>query len=211
MNVRKIVTIVEETRKEMNQRLSVPTRKAAAVAIIENPFAGRYQEDLGELVDAGEELGGLLANAAREALRITSNECEGYGKGAVIGTHGELEHGHAILHEKFGGPVRKVCGGGKAIIPSSAKVGGPGTQIDIPTAYKHAFAVRTHYDSMAVSVPRRPPGRMKSWWSWWSPPREGPWHGELGSGRKTPRGWMVSGRLLKARPRPVYSPPFQKV
>jgi hypothetical protein len=140
----------------MQQELATPVRKAAVVAVIENPFANKYQKDLATLEDMGEPLGELMANMARHALGIEATECEGYGKGAVVGTSGELEHGHAVLHEKFGRPVRQVFGGGKAIIPSSGKVGVPGTPIDVPTVYKHAFAVRSHYDSMAVVVPDAP-------------------------------------------------------
>ncbi|RLB28355.1 MAG: amino acid synthesis family protein, partial [Deltaproteobacteria bacterium] len=136
MEIRKTVTIVEETRKEMGKDLPKPVRKAAAIAVIKNPFAGRYQEDLNELIDDGEKLGDMLGNMARGALGISKEECEGYGKGAVIGMNGELEHGHAILHPKLGAPFREALGGGKALIPSAAKMGGPGTELDVPTHYK---------------------------------------------------------------------------
>lgn len=141
---------------EMGQHLDVPVKKAAAVLVVENPFSGKYQEDLGSLEIAGEELGQMLAEMARNALNVTAEQCEGYGKGAIIGTMGELEHGHAILHEKFGAPVRLAFGGGKAIIPSSAKVSVAGASIDVPTVYKNAFTVRSHYDSMTVCIPDSP-------------------------------------------------------
>lgn len=156
MKIRKVCTQVEETRSEMGQALRVPVRKVAAAAIVENPFAGRYQEDLKSLELAGDELGRMLAEAARKALGLTAQQCEGYGKGAIVGTLGELEHGHAILHDTFGKPVRELFGGGKAIIPSTAKVSAAGGCLDVPTVYKHAFAVRSHYDSMAVCVPDAP-------------------------------------------------------
>jgi len=156
MEIRKIVTIVEETRKEMGIDLPKPIRKAAALAVIENPFAGKYQEDLDELIEDGAELGDMLGNMAREALGISKDECEGYGKGAIIGMNGELEHGHAILHPKLGAPFREALGGGKAIIPSAAKMGGPGTELDVPTHYKDAAFVRTHFDAMPVSVQDAP-------------------------------------------------------
>jgi hypothetical protein len=156
MKIRKVMTIVEETRSEMGQQLSVPVRKVAAIAVIENPFAGRFQEDLSALEAAGEELGSLLADMVRSAANVSAEECEGYGKAAIVGTMGELEHGHAILHAKFGAPVRVAFGGGKAVIPSSGKVSAAGTAIDVPTVYKHAFTVRSHYDSMTVSVPDAP-------------------------------------------------------
>jgi hypothetical protein len=156
MKIRKVVTIVEETRSEMGQQLRVPIKKVAAMAVIENPLAGRFQEDLGTLELAGEELGSLLAGMALSAANVSASECEGYGKAAIVGTLGELEHGHALLHAKFGAPVRVAFGGGKAVIPSSAKVGAAGTAIDAPTVYKHAFTVRSHYDSVTASVPDAP-------------------------------------------------------
>jgi hypothetical protein len=156
MEIRKLVTILEETNSEMGKNLSKPVKKAAAIAIIKNPFAGKYQEDLSELIDDGETLGDTLGNRAREALGISKDECEGYGKGAIIGMSGELEHGHAIMHPKLGAPFREALGGGKAIIPSAAKMGGPGTELDIPTHYKDAAFVRSHFDAMPISVQDAP-------------------------------------------------------
>jgi hypothetical protein len=156
MDIRKLVTIVEETKSEMGKDLQKPVKKAAAIAIIRNPFAGRYQEDLNELIDDGEKLGDMLGNMARDALGISKEECEGYGKGAIIGMNGELEHGHAMLHPKLGAPFREALGGGKALIPSAAKMGGPGTELDIPTHYKDAAFVRSHFDAMPVRVQDAP-------------------------------------------------------
>jgi len=156
MEIRKVVTIIEETRKEIGKDLPKPIKKAAAIAIIKNPFAGKYQENLSELTEDGVELGDMLGTIAREALGIKKEECEGYGKGAIIGMNGELEHGHAILHPKLGAPFREALGGGKAIIPSAAKMGGPGTELDVPTHYKDAAFVRTHFDAMPVSVQDAP-------------------------------------------------------
>lgn len=156
MKIRKVVTVVEETRSELGQPLAVPAKKVAAMAVIENPFAGRYQQDLRALEDLGEELGAVLARAARTAANVTPEECEGYGKAAIVGTLGELEHGHAVIHAKFGAPVRVEFGGGKAVIPSTGKVGAAGVTIDVPTVYKHAFTVRSHYDAVTVSVPDAP-------------------------------------------------------
>lgn len=158
MEIRKLVTIVEETRKEMGRDLPTPVKKAAVIAVIENPFTGTYREDLEELIDDGAKLGDMLGNMARDALGVTKGECEGYGKGAIIGVNGELEHGHAILHPKLGAPFREAIGGGKAIIPSAAKMGGPGTELDVPTHYKDAAFVRTHFDAMPVSVQDAPRG-----------------------------------------------------
>jgi len=157
--IRKLLTIVEETFSDAGQAVRTPNKKAAAAAVIKNPFAGRYVEDLQILIDVGETLGGLLGRAARAALNVGPDSVENYGKAAIVGESGELEHGHAILHPKFGGPLREECGGAevcKAIIPSTAKVGGPGTAIDVPLHYKRAAFVRSHYDTFEVSVSDAP-------------------------------------------------------
>ena len=106
--IRKIVTVVEETHLEMGQKIAPPTRRAAAIAVIENPFAGRYVEDLSPLIAIGEELGELLSKKAVEALGIDGAKAHSYGKAAAVGENGELEHAAAILHPKMGTPVRKV-------------------------------------------------------------------------------------------------------
>src|SRR5580704_10428498 len=108
--IRKLLTFVEETRTEMGKAIEPPTRRAAAVAVIENPFAGRYVEDLSDLMEIGEELGDLLAKRAIAALGIEGPRAESYGKAAAVGENGELEHAAAILHPKLGAPVRKVLG-----------------------------------------------------------------------------------------------------
>ncbi len=152
MEIRKLITVVEETLQEGGKQLPKGTRKAAAVAVIKNPFAGKYQEDLSELMDIGEQLGALLAVKAMQALAIEPSQAQSYGKAAIVGEAGELEHAAAILHPQLGKPFREVLGGGKAIIPSSNKMGGIGTQIDVPLHYKDAAFVRTHYDAMEVRV-----------------------------------------------------------
>jgi Amino acid synthesis len=154
--IRKLLTFVEETRLEMDQTIEPPTRRAAAVAVIANPFAGRYVEDLSELIDIGEELGDLLAKRAVAALGIEGPRAESYGKAAAVGENGELEHAAAILHPKLGAPVRKVLGTGAALIPSSKKRGGPGTVLDVPLGHKDAAFVRSHFDGMEVRVPDAP-------------------------------------------------------
>lgn len=156
MEIRKLVTIVEEVRMEMGKNLGKPTRRAAAVAVIKNPFAGKYQEDLQKLIDIGEELGGLLGSRARDALGINPEEAESYGKAAIVGIDGEIEHAAAILHPKLGKPFREALSGGKAIIPSSNKIGSAGTTIDVPLHYKDAAFVRSHFDAMPVSVQDAP-------------------------------------------------------
>jgi len=156
MEIRKYVTVVEETVIEGGKKIDPPTRKAVAMAVLKNPFAGKYVENLNELIDAGEKLGGVLGKKAVEALKIPPQRAESYGKAAIVGVDGELEHAAAILHPKLGTPVREAVGGGKAIIPSAKKMGGPGTEIDVPLHYKDAAFVRTHFDAMAVRVPDAP-------------------------------------------------------
>lgn len=152
VKIRKIVTIVEETQTEMGRPVLPPTRRAAAIAVIENVCAGRYVEDLSDLIASGEELGGLLAERAVAALGIEAAAVESYGKAAAVGENGELEHAAAILHPKLGAPVRKVLGRGAALIPSSKKRGGPGVALDIPLGHKDAAFVRSHFDGMEVRV-----------------------------------------------------------
>jgi hypothetical protein len=154
--IRKIVTIVEETRVEMGRAIDPPTRRAAAIAIVENPFAGLYVEDLSELFEIGEELGELLAARAVAALGIDGPSVESYGKAAAVGENGELEHAAAILHPKLGAPVRKILGKGAALIPSSKKRGGPGVALDVPLGHKDAAFVRSHFDGMEVRVADAP-------------------------------------------------------
>ena len=154
--IRKIVTFVEETRTEMGKAVNPPTRRAAAAAVIENPFAGCYVEDLTELMEIGEELGALLTERAVAALGIPGPSAESYGKAAAVGENGELEHAAAILHPKLGTPVRKTLGKGAALIPSSKKRGGPGVALDIPLGHKDAAFVRSHFDGMEIRVSDAP-------------------------------------------------------
>src|SRR4030067_3509170 len=153
MEVRKYVTLVKETVVEGRKRVYPPPRKAAAIGVIKNPVAGKYVEKLDELIDIGEELGGLLGKKAVEALKIPPKNAESYGKAAIVGVDGELEHAAAILHPKLGTPLREAVDGGKAIIPSAKKMGGAGTEIDVPLHYKDAALFRSHFDAMSVRVP----------------------------------------------------------
>jgi len=150
--IRKIATFVEETHREADRAIDPPTRKAAAVAVIANPFAGTYTEDLTELISIGEELGQLLAERAVAALGIDPARVESYGKAAAVGEDGELEHAAAILHPRLGAPFRKVLGKGAALIPSSKKRGGLGVVVDIPLGHKDAAFVRSHFDAMQVQI-----------------------------------------------------------
>jgi hypothetical protein len=150
--IRKIVTFVDETLSEQGKAVEPPVRRAAAVAVIENPYAGAYQEDLALLIDIGEELGALLAERAVSALGIPGSSVESYGKAAAVGENGELEHAAAILHPKLGTPFRKVLGKGAALIPSSKKRGAMGVVLDVPLGHKDAAYVRSHFDGMEVRI-----------------------------------------------------------
>ena len=154
--IRKTSVIVEETRLEQGRKVSPATRKAAAVAVIENPFAGKYVEDLSELMDIGAELGGLLGEMCVNALGIRPDQAESYGKAAIVGENGEWEHAAAILHPKLGAPLRKEVEKGAALVPSVKKLGGPGTTIDVPLGHKDAAYVRSHFDGMEVSLSDAP-------------------------------------------------------
>jgi hypothetical protein len=124
--IRKVITVAEETRVEQGRAIDPPIRRAAAIAVIDNPLAGRYAEDVSELIDFSVELGALLVEKAVAALGIDGRLVHSYGKAAAVGEDGELEHAAALLHPKFGAPVREALGGGAALITSSKKRGGPG-------------------------------------------------------------------------------------
>ena len=150
--IRKIAVWVEETFCEMGRSISPPTRKAVAVAVIANPFAGRYQADLSLLIEIGAELGGLLGDKCVAALGITPDQAQSYGKAAMVGEAGELEHAAAILHPKLGAPLRVAVGKGAALVPSSTKMGGPGQVLDVPLGHKDAAYVRSHFDAIEVRL-----------------------------------------------------------
>ena len=151
-DIRKIAVWIEETHREMGQAISPATRKAVAVAVIKNPFAGSYTEDLTPLMDIGAELGGLLGDKCVAALGITPAQAESYGKAAMVGEDGELEHAAAILHPKLGAPLRVAVEKGAALVPSSKKMGGPGQVLDVPLGHKDAAYVRSHFDGIEVSL-----------------------------------------------------------
>ncbi|HVI88756.1 MAG TPA: amino acid synthesis family protein [Dongiaceae bacterium] len=154
--IRKLIVQVEETRSEMGKEINPPVRKAAAIAVIENPFAGKYAEDLTALMDIGEELGDLLGRRAVAALGIKPSEAESYGKAAIVGDAGELEHAAAILHPKLGKPLRVAVEKGAALVPSAKKRAGIGAPIDVPLGHKDAAFVRSHFDAMEVRVSDAP-------------------------------------------------------
>ncbi len=150
--IRKIAVFLDETHREMGQEIAPPTRRAAAVAVIENPFAGRYEADLEELMQIGAEMGDLLGRRCVEALGIAPAQAESYGKAAMVGEQGELEHAAAILHPRLGAPLRAAVEKGAALVPSSKKMGGPGQVLDVPLGHKDAAYVRSHFDGMEVRL-----------------------------------------------------------
>jgi hypothetical protein len=154
--IRKLIVQVDETRLEMGRQIQPPTRRAVAIAVIANPFAGRYAENLDELSDIGAELGKLLGERCVAALGIAPSEAESYGKAAIVGEGGELEHAAAILHPKLGAPLREAVEKGAALVPSAKKMGGLGTAIDVPLGHKDAAFVRSHFDAIEARVSDAP-------------------------------------------------------
>ncbi len=150
--IRKIAINIEETHREIGRKISPATRKAVAVAVIENPFAGIYQEDLTALMDIGAELGALLGDKCVQALGIAPAQAESYGKSAMVGENGELEHAAAILHPKLGTPLRVAVEKGTALVASSKKMGSPGQVLDVPLGHKDAAYVRSHFDGIEVRL-----------------------------------------------------------
>ncbi|MEO6298347.1 MAG: amino acid synthesis family protein, partial [Paracoccaceae bacterium] len=138
--------------REMGQPITPPTRKAVAVAVIANPFAGRYQADLSVLIEIGAELGALLGEKCVAALGIAPSQAQSYGKAAMVGEAGELEHAAAILHPKLGAPLRLAVEKGAALVPSAKKTGGPGHVLDVPLGHKDAAYVRSHFDAIEVRL-----------------------------------------------------------
>ena len=157
--IRKIIVQLDEIHIEMGQPVMPPTRRALAMAVIENPYAGRYSQNLDELIAIGEELGQLLGDRCVQALGIAPGAAQSYGKAAIVGEAGELEHAAAILHPKLGAPLRKAVEKGAALVPSTKKLGGLGTAIDVPLGHKDAAFVRSHFDAMEARVADAPRAR----------------------------------------------------
>ena len=154
--IRKIIVQVDEVHIEMGQAISPPARRALAMAVIHNPLAGSYTENLDELIAVGEELGGLLGDRCVKALGIAPGDAQSYGKAAIVGEAGEIEHAAAILHPKLGAPLRMAVEKGAALVPSSKKRGTLGTAIDVPLGHKDAAFVRSHFDAMEARVSDAP-------------------------------------------------------
>ena len=154
--IRKLIVQVVEVHLEMGQAINPPTRRALAMAVIENPCAGKYVENLDELIAIGEELGGYLGDRCVQALGILPSEAQSYGKSAIVGEAGEIEHAAAILHPKMGAGLRVAVQKGAALVPSSKKRGGMGTAIDVPLGHKDAAFVRSHFDAIEARISDAP-------------------------------------------------------
>ena len=154
--IRKLIVQVDEVHLEMGQAINPPTRRALAMAVIENPCAGKYVENLDELIAIGEELGGYLGDRCVQALGILPSEAQSYGKSAIVGEAGEIEHAAAILHPKMGAGLRVAVQKGAALVPSSKKRGGMGTAIDVPLGHKDAAVVRSHFDAIEARISDAP-------------------------------------------------------
>ena len=154
LEVRRIVTFVDEVRSENGHAGGEPVRKAATAAVFRNPYAGRpYSEDLSQLVEPSAELGTLIGERCAAALGAP---VESHGKAVMVGTAGEQEHGNAVKTTTFGNPFREAFGGGRAWLPSTTKRCAPGAQIDVPLCFKDEIWVRSHYDTITVFVPDAP-------------------------------------------------------
>lgn len=154
--IRKIIVQVDEVLQEAGQAVNPPTRRALAMAVIANPYAGKFSDNLDLLIAIGEELGGLLGERCVNALGIKPEEAQSYGKAAIVGEAGELEHAAAILHPKLGAPLRLAVSKGAALVPSAKKQGTLGTAIDVPLGHKDAAFVRSHFDAMEARVSDAP-------------------------------------------------------
>jgi len=154
--IRKLVVCVDETHLEGGKPVAPATRRALAMAVIRNPYAGAFHEQLDELIAIGEELGELLGQRCVQALGIAPGQAHSYGKAAIVGEAGELEHAAAILHPKLGAPLRKAVEKGAALVPSAKKRGGLGTPVDVPLGHKDAAFVRSHFDAIEARIADAP-------------------------------------------------------
>jgi hypothetical protein len=155
VEIRKRIIIVEDIFHEGGPRAEAPYRRAAILSVIKNPFAGRYVQDIVGFSDDLKPLGLEMARALIEALGGDPKAIEGYGKGAIVGAAGEIEHG-ALWHAPGGYAMREALGGAKAIVPSAKKVAGAGARLDVPITHIDASYVRSHFDSIEVGIADAP-------------------------------------------------------
>ncbi|MES2936847.1 MAG: amino acid synthesis family protein [Pseudomonadota bacterium] len=159
LQLRKLVVQLEETSSEMGRPVDPPARKVTVAAVIRNPYAGRYVEDLQPLYALGAEVAALIAARGVEVLGLSGiapDAVTAYGKGAIVGTDGEIEHAAALLHPTFGAPVRKAVGKGDDIIPSTKKIGAPGATIVMPVTNKNRIWNFDDMDSAELTIPDAP-------------------------------------------------------
>jgi hypothetical protein len=155
IEIRRIRVTVEEIRHEFGPLAEAPQRRGSVAAVLRNPYAGRYEPDILPMMEALKPVGLEIARKLLAALGSKASDIEGYGKGAIVGTGGEIEHG-ALWHVPGGYAMRDLLGGTRAIVPSTKKVGGPGSLLDVPVTHINASYVRSHFDSMEVGVPGAP-------------------------------------------------------
>jgi Amino acid synthesis len=154
IKIRRTYAMLEERHEEARRTAAPPLRRVAAIAVVENPYAGRYVDELKLMIDASVALGRTMAELALTAYG--QHEIQSYGKGGIVGVAGEQEHANALLTSAFANPIRDAIGGGEAWISSFTKKGGPGTLIDVPMNHKDDLWVRSHYDGMSIVVPDAP-------------------------------------------------------
>ena len=153
MEMRRSIVSVEEVLADGGRPLATPIRRATAVVVVSNPFAGRFVDDLSPLFDVGFEIGAMFT---KRLVDLLGGAPVSYGKAAIVGTVGEMEHGGAICHPKLGKPMREALGGGEALIPSNVKVAAAGASIDVPLGHKDNAWSFDHFDTLTVSVPDAP-------------------------------------------------------
>ena len=156
LQIRRVIVQVDEIHYEMGKKIDPPARKAVAAAAIVNPFAGKFVNDLEPIYDMGAEIGGYLARRAVAALGVKPGDVQSYGKGAIVGIDGEIEHAAAMLHSRFGKPVREAVEKGEDIIPSTKKMGGAGASITLPITNKNSIWSFDHMDGAEISIPDAP-------------------------------------------------------
>lgn len=153
IQIRRLTIVLDTTFEEGGLSASSPAMRAAACGIIINPYAGKAFEDLERLVEIGAELGALLVKKAAAQL---PRQAISYGKAAIVGVNGDIEHAAAVLHPRMGAPIRAALGGGQAIIPSTQKISVAGASIDVPLGHKDDVWSFDQIDTLTVSVPGAP-------------------------------------------------------
>lgn len=156
LQIRKVVVQIEEILSDMGQPVEPPSRKVTVAAVILNPYAGRYVQDLSPLYPLGAQLGHLLGQRGVAALGVQPDEVQSYGKGAIVGLNGEIEHAAALIHPSFGAPVRAAVHEGKDIIPSTKKVGAAGSTILMPVTNKNRIWNFDDMDAAEITIPDAP-------------------------------------------------------